>query len=80
MTGNLNNPSTCDGLKRCDRVHREFLSERELAERWNRSPRTLQRMRQDGYGPAFHKIGGSILYKLDDIKAFEAAARTEGVA
>ncbi len=61
-----------------DRIHREFLVERELAERWCKSGRTLQRMRTAGTGPAFLRIGGSILYKLDDIEAFEAAARITG--
>lgn len=58
---------------------RAFLRERELAERWNRSVRSLQRMRNDGAGPAFHRIGGSILYKIDDIEAYEASMRVEGV-
>jgi hypothetical protein len=61
-----------------DRVHRRFLVEKELAERWSKSRRTLQRMRVDGSGPAFHRIGGSILYKIDDIEAFEAASRVGG--
>lgn len=60
-----------------DRVHRRFLAEQELAERWNKSRRTLQRMRVDGTGPAFHRIGGSILYRIDDIEAFETSARVE---
>ena len=63
-----------------DRVHRRFLVERELADRWNKSCRTLQRMRVDGTGPAFHRIGGSILYKIDDIEDFEAASRVGGKA
>lgn len=78
MTGEPNKSSTCDGFNRYDRVHREFLNERELAERWKRSRRTLQRMRQDGAGPAYYRIGGSILYKVDDIEAFETASRIEG--
>ncbi len=57
---------------------RTFLVEQELAERWSKSRRTLQRMRVDGTGPAFHRIGGSILYKIDDIEAFEAASRIGG--
>lgn len=67
-----------DENESCDRTHRRFLVEWELAERWKKSRRTLQRMRQDGSGPAFHRIGGSILYKIDDIEAFEAASRVGG--
>lgn len=63
-----------------DRVHRKFLVEQELAERWNKSRRMLQRMRADGSGPAYHRIGGSVLYKIDDIEAFEAASRIGGKA
>lgn len=58
--------------------HRKFLMERELAERWNKTKRTLQRLRKDGTGPAYHRIGGSILYKIDDVEAFEAASRVAG--
>lgn len=65
---------------RHDRMHRRFLMEEELAARWGKSRRTLQRMRVDGSGPAFHRIGGSILYKIDDIEAFEAASRIGGKA
>lgn len=65
-------------VNKYDRVHRKFLVEQELAERWSKSSRTLQRMRVDGSGPAFHRIGGSILYKIDDIEAFEAASRVGG--
>lgn len=63
-----------------ERSHRRFLLEQELAERWSKSRRTLQRMRVDGSGPAYHRIGGSILYKIEDIEAFEAASRVGGKA
>lgn len=61
-----------------DRAPREFLTERALAERWSKSTRTIQRMRASRSGPAFFRIGGSILYRLDDIETFEAAMRVEG--
>ncbi len=61
-----------------DHVHSDFLVERELAERWKKSRRTIQRMRSDGSGPAYHRIGGSILYKTEDIEAFEAVTRVAG--
>ena len=59
---------------------RRFLIERELADRWRKSTRTLRRMRADGTGPAYHRIGGSILYLLADIERFEAAGRVVGGA
>lgn len=48
-----------------------MLRERELAERWRLSRRTLQRWRAEGYGPRYHLIGGAIRYRLDQVLAFE---------
>ena len=36
------------------------------------SPRTLERWRFTGEGPQFIKIGGRVVYRLEDIEAFEA--------
>jgi hypothetical protein len=49
------------------------LGQRDLARRWNLSPRTLERWRWLGQGPAFLKLGGRVVYRLTDIEAFEAA-------
>jgi hypothetical protein len=49
------------------------LNQIELADRWHVSPRTLERWRCFGGGPPFLKINGRILYRLEDIEAFEAA-------
>jgi hypothetical protein len=49
------------------------LNQVELAQRWKISPRTLERWRCFGGGPRFLKINGRILYRLEDIEAFEAA-------
>ena len=50
-----------------------FFSQEELAERWLISKRTLERWRWRwrGAGPRYHKIGGRVIYKRDDIEAFE---------
>ena len=48
------------------------LSQTELANRWRMSPRTLERWRFTGEGPRFMKIGGRVVYRLEDIEAFEA--------
>lgn len=55
-----------------------FLNERELARRWNTSPRTLQRWRAEDQGPAFLRIGGSVRYRLSDILAYEERHRHAG--
>jgi len=57
-----------------------LLAERELAARWRKSLRTLQRWRAEGYGPAHLRIGGSILYRLEDILAFEVQVCRGGEA
>lgn len=57
------------------------LNQQALAERWHISPRTLEQWRYRGDGPQFLKIGGRVLYRLDDIETFEAArvhANTNG--
>ena len=46
----------------------------ELARRWKLSPRTLERWRWLGQGPRHLKIGGRVVYKLEDIEAFEQAS------
>ncbi|WP_431266834.1 helix-turn-helix transcriptional regulator [Dankookia sp. P2] len=48
------------------------LSQNDLAERWKISPRTLERWRWIGQGPAFMKIGGRVVYRLEDVLAYEA--------
>lgn len=42
-----------------------------LAERWHLSPRTLERWRWEGFGPSHLKIGGRVLYRIEDVEAYE---------
>ena len=42
-----------------------------LARRWNLSPRTLERWRWLNQGPRYLKIGGRVVYRLEDVEAFE---------
>jgi len=53
----------------------EHLSEKLLARRWGLSHRTLERWRHDGHGPSYLKIGSRVVYRLEDIKAYEAPRR-----
>ena len=41
------------------------------------SPRTLERWRWTGEGPAFLKIGGRVIYRLEDVEAYENGRRCE---
>jgi hypothetical protein len=45
----------------------------QLARRWSISPRTLERWRWLTQGPAYLKVGGRVVYRLEDIEAYEAA-------
>ena len=49
----------------------------ELGRRWHMSDRTLEQWRWKGIGPRYLKIGGRVLYCLEDIEAYEAARRRE---
>jgi len=53
-------------------VTTKHLNQIELSRRWSISPRTLERWRWLRQGPRYLKIGGRILYRLDDIEAYEA--------
>jgi predicted site-specific integrase-resolvase len=50
----------------------KHLNQRQLAERWGVSVASLERWRAKGIGPAFLKLYGRILYRLEDVEAFEA--------
>ena len=43
----------------------------QLARRWNLSDRTLERWRWLKQGPAYIKLGGHVVYRLEDIEAYE---------
>lgn len=55
--------------------NREHLTQAELAERWRISPRTLEKWRCLGIGVSHLKIGGRVIYRLADVRAYEAAHR-----
>ncbi|WP_419809207.1 helix-turn-helix transcriptional regulator [Sphingomonas sp.] len=54
---------------------KKFLNQNELAERLGIADRTLEAWRWKGVGPAFHRIGGSVRYSIDDIEAYERLVR-----
>jgi predicted site-specific integrase-resolvase len=49
----------------------KHLRQAEVAQRWNVSPRTLERWRWTGQGPRFLKVGGRVVYRIEDIEAYE---------
>ena len=48
------------------------LNQVELSRRWSMSHRTLEGWRWLGKGPAFLKVGGHVLYRIEDVEAYEA--------
>jgi hypothetical protein len=51
----------------------KHLHQVELARRWQISPRTLERWRWLKAGPPYLKIGGRVVYRLEDVESFELA-------
>jgi predicted site-specific integrase-resolvase len=49
----------------------KHLNQVDLADRWNISHRTLERWRWSGEGPHFVKIGGRVVYRLEDVEGYE---------
>ena len=49
----------------------KHLNQIDLAARWNISHRTLERWRWTGEGPQYVKLGGRVVYRLEDVEGFE---------
>jgi hypothetical protein len=49
----------------------KHLSQSKLAERWNISPRTLERWRWLRKGPPYLRIGGRVVYRIEDVESYE---------
>lgn len=55
--------------RRLDRSR--WLTEKELARRWNTSRRTLQRRRKGGSGPDYIFVGRSVRYPIGSVEQHE---------
>lgn len=49
------------------------LNQEQLARRWNISARTLEGWRSRKRGPKYLRVGARVVYRLQDIEAYEAA-------
>lgn len=47
------------------------LTESQLVDYWKVSRNTLRKWRSTGFGPLYIKVGGRILYRMEDIEIFE---------
>lgn len=61
-------------------AQKSCLNQKELAERWTISARTLERWRWTGEGPAFLKIGGRVVYRLEDVLEYERSRQRRSTA
>lgn len=52
-------------------INCNHINQKQLAERWSISQRTLERWRAIGWGPLFLKIGSRVIYRIEDILAYE---------
>ena len=50
---------------------KNFINTEELAKRWIKSPRTIENWRARKTGPNFYRIGGEVLYDLNEIIKLE---------
>ena len=57
-------------MQAADKV--KHLNQGHLADRWDMSEATLERWRTEGIGPVFLKLQGRVLYRLEDVEAFES--------
>ncbi len=51
----------------------DLMTEQMLAQRWHCSASRLQRWRAANTGPNYLKIGGKVLYRQEDVRAYETA-------
>lgn len=50
-----------------------FITTEELAKRWGVSEGTLRNKRAAGEGPAYEKVGMSVLYDINVVRLYEEA-------
>jgi predicted DNA-binding transcriptional regulator AlpA len=62
-------PDPCDPISP---FSRRFLRTKEAAEFLSLSARTLEKHRTYGTGPAYRKLGGRVVYAVDDLEAWAA--------
>lgn len=53
----------------------KHLNQIDLARRWRVSPRTLERWRWQKVGPAYLKVGNHVVYRIEDVEAYETRRR-----
>ena len=54
---------------------KEFLTTKELADRWRVTEKSILKWRREGKAPPFYTIHNRILYRLADVEELEEAKR-----
>ena len=54
---------------------KEFLTTKELADRWRVTEKSVLKWRREGIAPRFYTIHNRILYRLADVEELEEAKR-----
>ena len=49
------------------------MNQRQLANRWGVSEATIERWRSEGIGPRYLKLQGRVMYREQDVEAYEAS-------
>ena len=65
--------SSTTPLNTAGEIPRIFLTQREVSALLRLSPRTLERHRLAGTGPAYVKLGRKVVYKREAVEAWAAA-------
>lgn len=68
------NPETGDARPRPLEHQFRHFTQTDLARRWRISPRTLERWRWERKGPPWLRVGGRVLYRIEDVLAYERNA------
>ena len=58
----------------------QHINQQTLAERWQVSETTLERWRSIGVGPVFLKLHGGIVYREQDLEAYEEQCLRQSTA
>ena len=58
----------------------QHINQQTLAERWQVSETTLERWRSIGVGPVFLKLHGRIVYREQDLQAYEEQCLRQSTA
>lgn len=56
----------------CDPISPRYLRTKDAAEFLSLSARTLEKHRTYGTGPAYRKLGGRVVYSIDDLETWAA--------